>query len=462
MTIPFPQFSIRNIFSDQTNAFTEFGRKLFDASNYDDTLKVLGKKDGIIETGVKGRTLSAKEFNDEVLKRGIDTNATMRSDFIGMNLNHEKMLAKGDKNGLWKMYRNMMTNFASKAENFTKVQVAIAYMKKFGKNYDDVAKLMDDATQSAFKATYKYGTGGIGLTPFERDVMKRIVPFYTFFRQNSSAQLRRMFEQPARQRAVLSTAEKLMQPVEGEEIPKEYKNLMPEVYKKTVSEVSGYDEKTGELVVSTLRSFLPQEDANWLFKLIGGDIEPTMTETIGRLQPILKTGLELAFNKDMFMGTPLEGTTITAEGRKKYPYEKLNPVVAMIVDQLPEKIKDKIGFEKITKGDRTYFKMNAKWQKRLIQLPTNVFPASRLLSLAGQQLETGKRGDLLSLQNLLGLTGIKIKRMDARELLLRNLGSDVGAMNEMLRRNAWRYKYPQGILNPQGQQTNALNMLQQQ
>ena len=92
---------------------------------------------------------------------------------------------------------------------------------------------------------------------------------------------------------------------------------------------------------------------------------------------------------------------------------------------------------RIVIGGKERYKITPERVKALIDWPT-ASSFSRLLSSLGKLAEAIQQGDKEKFADL--LTGIKMKDYDAIEQLLRTYGSKASQINELLRKNTWRYK----------------------
>jgi hypothetical protein len=172
----------------------------------------------------------------------------------------------------------------------------------------------EDAAKNVFKFHFDYAPM-TGFTNFERNVMKRIIPFYTWTRNNIPLQLEMMMKQPGK----YANLEKLRQSMFTEKQEVEFKEL-PEWMQESFAFPLPWKDEMGKTLWAQLD--IPLEDINKL---------PLSTRAItdiaSQLTPFLKYPMELYFNKNMYFGGDIWNpdlpsemqTTKVAEGLKLLP-----------------------------------------------------------------------------------------------------------------------------------------------
>lgn len=129
------------------------------------------------------------------------------------------------------------------------------------------------------------------LTRFEKDVLKRFLPFYTWTRKNIPLQLETLLKEPARQTKLI----KLKNNIEVYGGDDKTNALLPDYIRNASPVFVG--EKDGKVRYIKLEGFLPTADLNRL-------TEPAQ-EMLAMFTPILKVPLEQAANQNFFFGQPL-------------------------------------------------------------------------------------------------------------------------------------------------------------
>lgn len=190
------------------------------------------------------------------------------------------------------------------------------------------------------------------LTGFEKNAMKRIIPFYTWMRKNIPLQIEQLAKQPHKYAALA----KLYKNV-GMETTEEEKEALPSYVKEGFFTKLGKGEK-GTTKFLTSGSLLPWEDLGRLYRGSAG--RTVEREVLGSLSPFLKAPLEMVMNKDIFRGKNLD------ELGYSYGYSARN---------FPKSIKELLQYkeEKTAKGKTSY------WVNPQRYLLLQESPLSRLL-----------------------------------------------------------------------------------
>lgn len=154
-----------------------------------------------------------------------------------------------------------------------------------------------DTAEQAAALTRRYLFDYNELTPFERNILRRAIPFYTWARKNIPLQIQEVIKQPGKYAAVAKGVRALDQGTD------EQRENLPSFSKEGINLITG---PTGEddmfRVLTSLG--LPLED---LGRLNRGDVKRTVErELLGSLNPILKGALQLQQGKDFFRGKNLD------------------------------------------------------------------------------------------------------------------------------------------------------------
>lgn len=172
-------------------------------------------------------------------------------------------------------------------------------MEKFGRNIEDNARLThfidkyrkgwspQEAALSVKKYLFDYGE----LTDFEKNVLRRLMPFYSWTRKNLPLQVEALLKRPGKvlpiEKARRSLAQGIGSPPE-EFMPEWVRERMPVTFAKRGREYSYFP----------LESWLPYADISKLER---------PTEILGELlSPIIRTPLELVQNRSWYFEAPIE------------------------------------------------------------------------------------------------------------------------------------------------------------
>ena len=143
-----------------------------------------------------------------------------------------------------------------------------------------------DAAQSVKKYLFDYSD----LTDFEKNIMKRVAPFYTFTRKNLPMELNALVESPGK----FSTLTKTMRSAgytPGEKGVPSYLREQP-----------SYDIGDGKRVSGGIFGLPALEPLEMLGETPGRTMEKTLSKL---LSPLIKVPLETALDRSMFRGKPL-------------------------------------------------------------------------------------------------------------------------------------------------------------
>jgi hypothetical protein len=161
-----------------------------------------------------------------------------------------------------------------------------------GKTYQEAADMVN-------KFLFDYND----LTDFEHNVMKRIVPFYTWMRKNFPLQITNLFNQPAKYGKIYRAQRDMSKPESEEQ-----KALRPDYLDSAIHLGDG----------KYLNPNLPYNDLKKM---------TSSKDLFSSANPILKLAVEIGTNKNVYYNTPIakqEGATVDAPAYMK-PFAKQTP-----------------------------------------------------------------------------------------------------------------------------------------
>lgn len=159
-----------------------------------------------------------------------------------------------------------------------------------------------DTVQQAAAQTRKYLFDYNELTDFERNVMRRVVPFYTWMRKNIPLQLEQLVAQPGKFAAVSKLVKGMNADLSEEDI-----QYLPDFVKEGLHAKIGEDEQGNPKMIYSFG--LPFEDIGRLYR---GSIGRTLErEVLGSASPFIKAPIEAAAGKSFFYGKNLDELTNT-------------------------------------------------------------------------------------------------------------------------------------------------------
>ncbi len=227
--------------------------------------------------------------------------------------------------------------------------------------------LKGDGPVEAAMSVKKYLFDYTDLTQFEKQIMKRVVPFYTWTRKNIPLQLEKMIEDPRRAMAI-GTMKRDEDPREMERLASVNPQLSKRLPVKMGQEgdVASYIQLEGLLPIGDLMQIMriPKE--------IGEGGTPSIVTDM--IAPILKYGLERTFKTELYSNRPIEnysGETKLLFGQDvpAYWHHAIKTIIpqARLINTIDKIIWKKEGKEPLTTQEEllsqslvTVYKMNIK------------------------------------------------------------------------------------------------------
>lgn len=292
-TGPFASFHIRNIASGIYQNYEVLGGRVLRPDNIADgirlTKKVLSSTgkygDEVVETGAK--------VGDDVTEKAVQTMNLGGREYKVPDL----VEAIRERFGIssqyisdfgWEAQEKMIGSKMSKLNPFEYFKIAgnaietqqksTAFITALRKGYE-----IDDALDLAEKAGFDYSK----ITPFEKHIMRRLIPFYTFSRKNMELQLRTLANNPERLGMLtkFGRAAGTPQGVDTGEI------TMPDWMRNRFVANIGLNPDGLPEIISGFGT--PVEENQELF-------EKGLLGVLSRLNPLIKGPLEKATGKDFF------------------------------------------------------------------------------------------------------------------------------------------------------------------
>ena len=302
-----PAWHTRNAFGNVWNAYIIGG--LTDARRYGEAAAiqkamqtskgaVVGQSDLIAGkiTGktvrkdfeVRGTGMTREEIYNEAVRRGVYEAGLFGSDVGETALRQSKIPGHTQWEGVNKAFAagKVVENNARLALFVDSIAKGVKEAGKKGKtkfNADEINKILDDASLNVRKSLFDYSD----LSEFEKKVLKRAMPFYTWTRKNIPAQLMAVLEHPDRaQKAniLINGLQRDTGTIDEEDIDRWIKDQFPIFLNADDSE------KTYTFV--TAMSYLPTAELNRVFQ----DTEGLKDMAMQMGTPLLKVPLEIFIN----------------------------------------------------------------------------------------------------------------------------------------------------------------------
>lgn len=256
----------------------------------------------------------------------------------------------------------------------------------------------EEAAKNVFKYHFDYAPEA--LTAFERNAMRRLIPFYRWTRGNIPLQL----EQIAKNPRYAASIGKAQEAISGEEGMEEYKYL-PEWMKEQL--IFRIGETGGKSL--WLQLDLPIEDVAKLPVNKSG-----VREIVSMLSPLLKIPIEQITNKDLYFGTEIVNPDL-----EDYPELQTTKTIKQL-NALPQIIKDFLNFREVEYRDYTaekesgsnkkIYKTRYEMDGRKLQLMKSAI--GRFYSTVGQMFDE-EQSTTQKISRLLG--GVPIRAVDVEE-----------------------------------------------
>lgn len=174
-----------------------------------------------------------------------------------------------------------------------------------------------------------------GLTFFERNIMRRLIPFYRWTRGNIPLQVESLITQPGKYASMAKTIDKMSEDVKNEELallPDYMKEGLPIKVPDSIAKLLGGKIRAGN--VNYIYGLgIPAEDINKIWR---GDLRRTIESIMSEGSPLIKFPIESVTGRNLFFGSQIED------------FDK----APTFLEKAPEPLKEWLGFEKITYKDK--------------------------------------------------------------------------------------------------------------
>lgn len=273
----FPAYHTRNIVGNVWNNFLA-GMGLTNGARFYNLATAIQRGKPIQITTKAGERLTGEQLMEEARRYVSVDLGQFRGDLLRYYGEEVK--------GLRKLSDNKVVNFGLKIGNALENNAKIAHYVWQREN--GLSPL--DAAASVKKYLFDY----TDLTDTERELFKRVLPFYTWTRKNIPLQLEALLTHPRKALGVFKVKNAIELDEEG--IPDE--RLLPDWMVRNFPVRFRKSEKTGNYEYFLLGSWLPLSDIDKIF-------EPDrLIENM--LTPLLKEPIQQAANRDFFTGKEID------------------------------------------------------------------------------------------------------------------------------------------------------------
>lgn len=401
VTSLFPGFHIRNIASQQFMKMNAMGVDALNPRlNKLATDMVMGRNMSKTIKTKTGDELSLKEVKNMVEDRSDILQSTQFGDA-------ELMLEEGMKN---LKTDESFYNKASLGKLLGREGLLLKGGRKLGAATEDQAKFstilasvqrgddIDEAIKTAEEGLFNYNN----LAPFEKRVMRRLIPFYTFARKNAELQVKTLMNNPGR--VALQT--KTLQNVDhlfGEPTTEEDLKGVPDFVRENLGIKAGTNRFGQDVFMSGFG--LPIEE---FMGRMRGDKSPVVNAfktTLAQSNPLLKVPAEKATGVDFFRGRPIAEVN-DADGLKS--------LMDTMPDEVTSEFKDLINYREIDKdiyagGEKVGNKKSAVADPSAMHILRNL-PTARVQGTASMLGDPSQKSNLKMLNFLTGINTYSIDK----------------------------------------------------
>lgn len=294
VTSLFPAFHMRNLTSNQFQLMLKYGVDSLDPAVQREAINFMADK--ILKKGGKQEIKlpdGSKITYKELLKK-----IQAETDFLdeGAFSDIEAMFktvnaSKTNWNPLSRNFAPMEggRKIGTAIENYSKMVGIIASLKQ--------GKTIKEAVKDAEDALFNYGK----LTPFEKDFMRRVIPFYTWARKNFEYQVRSLSTTPGRTAAQIKFMNGIEESFGEPQSPSDKEGLPSWVIDRIGIKGSRNKYLTG--------FGLPIEEFMGRFSGDKGFLWNTISNTMVQMNPLLKFPIEKSTGVDLFRGRPITEIT---------------------------------------------------------------------------------------------------------------------------------------------------------
>lgn len=243
-----------------------------------DEVLTLAEKYEVIDWGMFAKDLGAEDASNGVLKKWQHINIPGTS----------KQLNLDPTDTMNNTFYKTGTAIGTKVENQARL-FQFASLLKQGKSIDEAKELVD-------KFLFDYSD----ITEFERTVMKRIFPFYTWMRKNGRLQVSQLVEQPGKYRDVAKGMNAVESGVDEEDrVLPQFMAPFARDWKQTIFNYTSTDEDGNEVVEPVLwNPNLPFMDLTRLANPL--DPAGAIKTLLPQMNSAIKSPIELGLNKNFF------------------------------------------------------------------------------------------------------------------------------------------------------------------
>jgi hypothetical protein len=390
-------YDFRNFYTDNVSGLMEYGLKYYNPKYWYDAVSVMkGNKKKIM---LNGKLRYADDLLKEMKQTGEITQTTMTA----------VEASYGKAGNVLNKARNVMDKISPIEAKFKYVSMPRENLGRViaGLIERDSGANKIIAASNVKKVFFDYAHS---LTPFERNVAKRIVPFYTWLKNNARRQVELLFTRTGDYAAIPKSIN-FMENISDK--PEGYDEFQPD-----------YQKDLGAFLTPLRQPGLP----DWLANLLGREktekagkplsFNPNfafqdwsrgnLKDLFSAASPFLKMPIELGFNREIYFGSDIPN------------YTKAPKIIELMFGKMSKEALEKIGIIKKDDG------------KMLISGKANyVLKQNPLFALAARSFPSTET-DNTAYQNLSSMLGIKLMPYDEAQAKKQYYGEYSSEANKAL------------------------------
>lgn len=139
------------------------------------------------------------------------------------------------------------------------------------------------------------------LSEFERNYVKKLIPFYTFWRRNTATQIEMLLQTPSK---IVNPA-KMVRSL-GQDIPENERRLLPSWWAENLPIKFANDPETGAARYADLSSYVPFTAVPDLLSNLSDPLNKGVSSFVNSFTPLLKLPMELATGTSSYSRKPIE------------------------------------------------------------------------------------------------------------------------------------------------------------
>lgn len=405
VTSLFPGFHVRNVISTQFQNMLKIGIDTFNPKLQSVAAKIVANKglDGVFVTKT-GKTMTLREIREQIVKEtdALDQGAfgsveQIREGIKTEVLGGKKKLLGRDLNPFSR--QNLALKTGAKLGTFSEAQFKVVNIL----SNIQAGNTVKQGIKSAEEAVFNYGK----LTDFERKLMRRIIPFYTFSRKNFEYQMRMLLKQPGAVAAQLKGMRGVGEMV-GDKLTEEDAEGLPAWALEAVGIKAGTNQYGQNVVLTGFG--LPIEEFLGRFSGEKGIVWNTILSTLQLSNPLLKYPLEKTTGLDLFRGKPIEELNNAQE---------IEAMFRVMPPKVAEQFKDLIEFRAIdnvpiyVNGEIVGTRKKYVANPHFLHLVRNL-PSARITATGGRFIDSATPMDAKLLNFLTGIREYAIDQEQQR------------------------------------------------